>query len=192
MCAGPGRPCFTATRAQLLAHEKVPGKERLRLRWTKIAEATTQSDYGDPASPTLTPLTVGRSSLCIYDDLGALVQGLRVIAVAQGNCPGNPGNNQCWKATNRGYLYSDSVGYEDGVNRIQYTSGDTGKGKAYAAGSNNVDRGTHIYLPVGIAAALAGNVSPTIQLVTTEGFCVGATMNQVTSDDGVVYGAHRK
>jgi cysteine-rich repeat protein len=184
----PVTPCFGATRAQLLVHEKKPGKERLKLRWTKIAEATTQSDYGDPAVSTPPLGNVGRSTICIYDDLGALIQDLTVFKAGQ-YCPGF---GPCWKATGRGYLYRDVVGYEHGVTRIQYTSGDAGKGKASAAGSNSVDRGTHIYLPVGIAAALAGNVSPTIQLVTTEGFCLGATMNAVKIDDGVVYSAHKK
>lgn len=185
----PVAPCFGAGRAQLLAHEKKPGKERLKLQWKKIAEATTQSDYGDPASSTPMPGIVGRSTICIYDDFGALIQDLTVAKAGQ--ICGSP-HGACWTATSRGYLYRDGVGYEHGVNRIQYTSGDAGKGKASAAGSNSFDLGTHVYLPVGLAAALAGNVSPTIQLITTEGFCVGATMNQVTSDDGVVYGARRK
>jgi len=182
----PVEPCFSAPRAQLLMHEKQSGKERLKLRWWKIEEATTQSDYGDPAAGSPTSLT-GRSTLCIYDDLDALVQDLSVAKAGQG-CPGY---GDCWKATARGYLYRDVVGYEHGVTRIQYTSGAAGKGKAYAAASNFADRG-HSHLPVGLAAALAGNVSPTIQLITTEGFCLGATMNLVTSDDGVVYGARKK
>ena len=180
-------PCLAATRAKMLVLEKKPGKELLKLKWTNIAEATTQSDYGDPAGSAPTTLT-GRSTICIYDDLGALVQDMTVAKAGQ-TCTGF---GLCWTASKRGFLYRDVVGYDHGINRIQYASGPAGKGKASATGSNNVDRGTHIYLPVGMAAALGGNVSPTIQLITTEGFCVGATMNAVKFDDGSVYGAQKK
>src|SRR6185369_12686660 len=109
-----------------------------------------------------TPLT-GRSTICIYDDLGALIQDMTVAKAGQ-SCTGF---GSCWKASARGFLYRDVVGYDHGINRIQYASGPAGKGKASATGSNNGALGTHIYLPVGMAAALGGNVSPTIQLITT-------------------------
>jgi hypothetical protein len=168
----------------MLSHEKKPGYERLKLRWKNIVEATTQSDYGDPAGG-----AIGRSTICIYDDLGALVQDMTVDK-AGATCPCA---GACWKpiAGGRGFLYRDCVGYEHGVLRIQYTSGDAGKGAASATGANLLNHG-HTHLAVGIAAALAGNVSPTIQLITSEGFCVGATMNAVKTDDGLVYGAQKK
>jgi len=88
-------------------------------------------------------------------------------------------------------LYRDLVGYENGVTRIQYSAGDAGKGKAALAAANFATQG-HEHLPIGVAADLSGNTSPTLQLVTTEGFCLGATINKVIRDDGVAYGAITK
>jgi hypothetical protein len=34
-------------------------------------------------------------------------------------------------------------------------------------------------LPTGTAAALSGSLTPTVQLVTTNGFCVGGTLTEV-------------
>ena len=45
--------------------------------------------------------------------------------------------------------------------------GDAGKGKASAAGANNAGKG-QTALPTGVAAALSGSTTPTMQLVTDE------------------------
>ena len=42
------------------------------------------------------------------------------------------------------------------------------------------------------ATAPSGNTHPTIQLVTSDGFCVGATMTEATKDDGLQYKARKK
>jgi hypothetical protein len=47
-------------------------------------------------------------------------------------------------------------------------------------------------LPTGLVGLLSGQTHPTIQLVTSGGFCVGATMNGVTKDDGMQYKARKK
>jgi hypothetical protein len=38
----------------------------------------------------------------------------------------------------------------------------------------------------------AGQTQPTLQLVTSGGFCVGATMTEVTKDDGLQFKARKK
>ena len=63
--------------------------------------------------------------------------------------------------------------------------------KADVAGANNASK-SQTALPTGVVAALSGNVHPTIQLVTSDGFCLGATMTEATTDDGLQYKARKK
>jgi hypothetical protein len=49
-----------------------------------------------------------------------------------------------------------------------------------------------VALPTGVAAALAGNTHPTIQLTTSNGLCIEATMSETTRDDGVQYKARKR
>lgn len=79
----------------------------------------------------------------------------------------------------------------DGITKMSFGGRPAGKGKASAQGKNDVAKGlTH--LPTGVAAALTGNTSPTIELVTSNGLCVGAKMNTVKKDDGHQYKAQKK
>ena len=184
----PDLTCHAAARAHLLVNEKAAGKERWRLQWTKIADATTLAEFGDVISSTPTPISVARVSACLYDDNGALLGEVSVAKAGQ-TCPRH---GDCWQEVGtNGYLYRDPVGYEDGVTRIQYKAGPATIGKVKVAAANLAPHG-HEHLPIGVAAALSGNTSPTMQLVTTAGFCVGATINRVTRDDGVAYGALTK
>jgi hypothetical protein len=91
----------------------------------------------------------------------------------------------------KGYGYKDKTAAADGIGKIGYGAGDAGKGKADAAGANNVKNG-QTALPTGVAAALAGNTHPTIQMVTSDGLCIGATMTEAKKDDGVQYQARKK
>src|SRR5690606_28578577 len=77
------------------------------------------------------------------------------------------------------------------VAKIGFGSGAAGKGTASVAGKNDAKKGlTH--LPTGVVAALSGQTHPTIQLPTSNGFCVGATLTEVTKDDGPQYKARKK
>ena len=78
-----------------------------------------------------------------------------------------------------------------GVAKIGFVGGDAGKGKASAQGKNNASKGL-TSLPTGLSAALTGNTSPTIELVTSDGLCVGAKMNRVVKDAAQLYKAQRK
>lgn len=102
------------------------------------------------------------------------------------------GTKPCWKAkSTKGWGYNDKAESADGIAKIGFGSGAAGKGKASAAGKNNAAKGLS-GLPVGVVAALSGNLHPTIQLVTSDGFCVGATMTVVKKDDGLQYKAQKK
>jgi hypothetical protein len=153
----------------------------MNLRWQKVQTAITQADFGDP---TVDDTVVAN---CIYDDLGSLVHEF-VVARAGDTCAGKP----CWKTKGtRGYGYVDKGGSATGISKMDYLSGDAGRGKAAVKGKNDAKKG-RTSLPAGIAAALAGNSAPTIQMLTDSGFCVGATLNQVREDGPLRYRAQKR
>jgi len=173
--------CLVAAQAQIQSSEKAHGKEKLKLQWGKVASATTQGAFGDPVTG------VTRVALCLYGDGGELLKGFIVDKGGQ-VCAGKP----CWKTNGtKGYGYKDKDAASDGISKIGYAARDAGKGKADAAGANNAAK-LQTALPTGVVAALSGNMHPTIQLVTSDGFCVGATMTEVTLDDGLQYKAKEK
>jgi len=179
--AEPIQDCVEAARAQLWSNEKTVGRERLKLQWKRVVRATTQGVFGDPVNGAT------RVAVCLYDDSGALVRGFVVDQGGQ-SCSGKP----CWVAKGtKGYAYNDKATASDGIGRIGYRAGEAGKGKVDAAGANKAAK-AQTGLPTGVVAALSGNMHPTIQLVTSGGFCVGATMTDVTLDDGLQYKARKK
>ncbi len=178
--ASPLPGCLETAKATLLANEKKAGKEQVKMGWKGIVTETTQAEFGDPATGTTSV------ALCVYDDLDQLAQAY-VVDRAATVC----GTKACWKAAgSKGYSYTDKAASADGIGKIGYTSGAATKGKASAGGKNNAAK-SQTALPTGLAAALAGNSAPTIQMVTTDGFCVGATL-ATASDDGVTFKALKK
>lgn len=179
--AAPVPGCLVATEAQFQASEKTAGKEKLKLQWKKIATATTQGDFGNPASGTT------RVAICLYSNGGTLIRGYVVDRAGQ-PC----GTKPCWSAKGtKGYAYKDKTAASDGINKMAFSAGPAGKGKADAAGANNAAKG-QTALPTGVVAALLGNSNPTIQLVTSDGACISATMTEVTKATGVEYKARKK
>ncbi len=181
-CAELKSPCaLTVSEAKLQYSEKKAGKEKMKLQWRNISGATTQAGFGNPVDRD-TSVT-----LCIYADNDTLVQEFIVDRAGQ-LCVGKP----CWKARgSKGYGYKDKGSSTDGILKIGYVSGDPGKGKADATGKNNAAKG-QTALPSGVVSQLTGNVAPTIQLLTGDGLCVEATMNQVKKDKGMLYKAQLK
>jgi hypothetical protein len=179
--AAPNPLCLVAAQAQLKSDDKHTGKEKLKLRWTKIATATTRASFGDPVAGS----TI--AALCIFNDAGTLVGELIVDRAGQ-TC----GTKPCWKQTGKeGLAYKDKMASAAGVAKIGFVGAAAGKGKTNAQGKNNADKGL-ASLPTGLSAALTGNTSPTIQLVTTDGLCVGATMNKVVKDEDQQYKAQKR
>lgn len=177
----PDPLCLVATKAQLQSNEKPAGKERLKLKWKKVTSATTRPDFGDP---------VGGSTVavaCIFDDAGTLVADL-VVDRAGDTCLTKP----CWKTTGTaGLAYKDKAAAADGIVKLSYGGGAAGKGKAAVQGKNNAAKGL-TSLPTGLATALGGNTTPTIELVTSDGLCIGAKMNTIAKDTGLQYKALKK
>ncbi len=70
----------------------------------------------------------------------------------------------CWKAVgSKGYLYKDRDIAADGVLLIKALGGDAGKSKILVKAKNKGSKG-QLSMPTGIAAALAGSTSATVQL----------------------------
>ncbi len=179
--AAPTPGCLQAGQAKLQYIEKAPGKEKMKLQWKRVSSATTLSGFGNPVTGSAIAL------MCIYDDADTLVQQLSVDRAGD-TCAGKP----CWKVRGtKGYKYADKDNTSDGISKLGYSSGDVGKGKADGKGKNNLAKG-QTTLPTGVAAALTGNSAPTIEFLTSNGLCIGATMTEVVKDTGDQYKAQKK
>jgi cysteine-rich repeat protein len=179
--ATPVALCRVAAQAQLQLSEKNPGKERLKLQWKKVVGASTPGDFGDPVGGTT------RASICVYDSNDALVVSYDVDRAGE-LCSGKP----CWAAKgSNGFAYKDKLAASDGITKTSYKSGASAKGQVSAAGANNAAKG-QTALPTGIVAALTGTTAPTIQYLTSDGLCIGATMTETTKDEGGEYKARKK
>ncbi len=178
----PNMNCLLAAKAQLQLSEKTAGKEQLKVQWKGFGAATTQTSFADdPVGSAL------GAAICVYGDGGALVQSY-VVDRGGHLCSGK----KCWKAKGtKGWGYGDKVQIADGIAKMSFGSGDVGKGNASAQGKNNSGKGLTA-LPTGVFAALTGDTNPTIQLVTSDGFCVSATMTDVTKDEGGQFKAQKK
>lgn len=174
-CTSAPRPvCNDAASAKLSVSEKVPGKEKLKLSWKMFADATTAGGFGDPVTGDTSV------SVCVYDGAGALAGSLFVDRGSE-TCGGLP----CWAAKGTsGFAYADASGTSDGVTKAAFASGAAGSGKASVLGMNNAAKGL-ASLPTGIVAALSGSSSAVMQMVTSDGLCIGATAAFVKVDDGL-------
>ena len=164
--------CHQAERADFIYTES---KQKLRLRWRQPSSLILQGEFGDPA----TSLT--SASACIYDDNDQLVTELLIDRGAQ-IC----GSRPCWKTLGTtGYRYRDPNGLDSGVQSILFKAGAINKGKVALKGYGRS-------LPGGISALLLGDIEPTIQLTTSEGFCISAKMNRLIRANSTEYRAVRR
>lgn len=123
----------------------------------------------------------------MFDDGGTLV-GEYVVDRGNQTC----GDKPCWKLTGKeGYAYADKAASAAGIVKMKWAGGDATKGQAAAQAKNDAGKGM-TSLPTGLVAALSGDTAPTIELVTNDGLCVGATINKVTKDAGGQYKAQKK
>jgi len=179
--AAPVPGCLVAAQAKLQSNEKNLGKEKLKLQWKKVASATTAAAFGAPVTGATAV------ALCLYDDGDTLLESFEIARGGQ-LCAGKP----CWKAKgDKGFGYKDKASTSDGIAKLGYKAGDPGKGKADVKGANKATKGL-ISLPTGLVAALSGNTAPTMQLITSNGLCIGATLTEVKKDDGLQYQAQKK
>jgi hypothetical protein len=169
--------CVTGfAKAFLLVKESVPGKEKLVAKLGG-GPALAQTELGNPL-PGAGGGTGTMVSLCIYTGAGALAGEL----IAGGPTSTCADGVSCWSSIGnapndpngpgKGYAFKDANGAADGVEKVLYKGGDVGKSKAIikASGSN---------LPSGIAAALETSAQVTIQLRSSDGECLSATLGEI-------------
>lgn len=177
-CVEPRAGCVRAGKASLSIKEKKAGKEKWSANLAKLAGALAQGDFGDPVGGTT------RFDVCLYDAAGAPVGSLGVHRAGE-RCGAGP----CWKAlSSKGYAYKDAVGAASGVRRLIAKGGAPGKGKLLLKAGNNAARG-QTALPTGVAAALQGSPSATLQIRASDGGCFEAALGTVRKADGVQWKA---
>jgi hypothetical protein len=176
-CApAPTAPCTASGQSKLSVNEKSAGKEKLKAQIQKLVPALAATDFGDPVIGTT------NYALCIYDGSNALKGELSIVKGGE-NC----GTDPCWEGVKTtGYKYKDKDLTADGVQKIQLSGGDAGKGKVSVSAKNTSSANN---MPVGIAAALNGATHATVQLLDSSGHCYGATLSQVKTADGTVFSA---
>jgi hypothetical protein len=173
--------CMTGfQKAFLLIKENVPGKEKLIAKLGG-GPALAQTDLGNPLSGAEGG-TGTRVSLCIYDGNGNLA-GELVAAGPTSTCTdGAP----CWKSVGstpndpngpgKGYAYRDTDASTDGLQKLLYKGGDAGKPKVIVKAKGST-------LPLGIPAALQSSTQATIQLRSSDGECLSATVTEIKKQE---------
>jgi hypothetical protein len=172
--------CLTGFgKAMLLVKDDVAGKEKLIAKLGG-GPATAQTDMGNPLAAeqggTGTAFT-----LCIYDGDGA-VAGTVLVDRAGETC----GSAPCWKpigkapndpaGQGKGYKYGDKSLAADGVLKLLFKAGDAGKTSAMTIGKG-------AGLPAGIPAALQSSAQATIQLRSSDGVCLSASVTEITKQE---------
>jgi cysteine-rich repeat protein len=176
--AAPIAPCAAARKASLSVVESKPGKEKLKLSLKRIDSALPLADLGDPVAGAT------GYDVCVYDGGSQLVGALSVDRAGE-NC----GSKACWKASGgTGFKYRDAAATASGVRTLQLKSGDAGKGAVSLQAGNREAKG-QTALPTGIAAALQGTMSATVQVVTDAPSCFGAELGTVKKADGARFRA---
>lgn len=188
VCQHPAAPAVTCDdvwgKASLLVKERTAGKEALLAKLGR-GPALSQTDFGTPLALDATVYT-----LCLYDEAGALA-GKAVVDRAGEQCGAKP----CWKSigdappSGRGYQYKDPVAAADGIAKMQLRGGASGKSSLLIQGRNKSSAGQNA-LPTGIAAALAGSQSATLQLhVSDAGRCFSVNLGDVSHNDATLFKA---
>ena len=159
----------------LVVSEKTSGREKLVARLLN-GPALAPSAFGDPVAGATA------YNLCVYDGAGTLAGELAVDRAGD-TC----GDQPCWKgigkpAGSNGYRYKDKALTADGVLLMLLRAGAAGKSKLIIR-----EKG-----PTGIAAALSGATSATVQLVASDApapSCFGVDLPVVTKNDGLRFKA---
>ena len=123
----PAVGCIAPEKGSLIVNEKKAGKEKLKVKLTKLQPAVTQSQFGDPVSGTTA------YAICIYDAANQLKGSYTVDARRTTPAAGKP----CWSAiSDKGYKYGDKSAAADGILKMKLSGGDAGKGKIKVIGKN--------------------------------------------------------
>jgi hypothetical protein len=101
--------------------------DKLLWNW-KQGESTGVADFGDPTN------TDTIYTLCVYGQVAGTSQlALQAIVPPGGTC----GSRPCWKASRKGFVYSDAAAAADGIKKIILNSGAAGKAKIKVKGGGN-------------------------------------------------------
>jgi hypothetical protein len=179
--AAPMALCGTLAKASLSVRENKPGKEKLTTKLSAFPSTTTQADFGNPVTGDT------RYTLCVYDEADTLAAALRVER-AGATC--GPKAKPCWKDQGgKGWKYKDPLAGASGVRALSLMSGPAQKGKLQVAAGNNEPKG-QTALPTGIAAALEGATSTTLQFLVNEA-CYGAELSKIGVAEGTRFKAKK-
>ena len=175
-CApAPRTDCIAAAKASLSITEKKAGKEKWKASLKGFASETTAADLGAPVD--------GATSVtaCLYDGADTQVASIEIDRAGQ-TC--GPKAKPCWKAQkDKGWSYKDPDAAADGARKLSFKSGAAGKGKLQLQAGNNAKKG-QTALPTPVAALLAGETAPRLQLVASDASCFDATLGNVKKADG--------
>jgi hypothetical protein len=122
-CVGtlPHLDCRAAGGASItIRNSEQNSRDLVDFKWTKGA-AVELFELGEPRATT-------DYTLCVFDGNGRLK--LSASVPAGGQC----GDNDCWKATGKGYQYADKLRLADGVGKIKLASGVAGKSQVQVRG----------------------------------------------------------
>ena len=174
-CApAPLMGCVAPSKGMLLVNEKVAGHEKLKVVLSKLQTAVAPSQFGDPVSGTT------KYDVCVYDSADQL-RGQYTVDRAGETCSNA---RPCWTVVpNKGYEFNDKASVADGIRKISVSGGPAFKGKVVVVGKNF---GT---MPTGIAMALANETAATVQVVASDGICVGVPLPVVKKADGLTFKA---
>lgn len=189
-CAnGPVFGCFRYDRAKLKVSEQRDGKESLLAVMSSANLSQAGLPFNFPAN--------GASDLrlCVFNEAGELAADLWLDRSRQ-TCSGKP----CWKAPKGAarFIFKDPERAESGMSKVLLlNSAIDKKNKMVLKAGNNVPKGQDA-MPTGIAAALQGSSSVTVQVASLGGdgsgglgneeYCHSATLNSVkdTTPDVIV------
>jgi hypothetical protein len=144
----------------------------------KLTTANVQGSFGNPVGGTTS------YAICVYD------QGATLRAQMQVNRPGQLcGTKACWSAiSTTGYTYVQGHVRRWDFAKITGKGGAPNKGQSQAKGQSTATKG-QTALPTGVAAALKNNTQATVQILTSDASCFGATFTRVTKADGLQFKA---
>jgi hypothetical protein len=155
-------------------NEKTAGKEKLKVALKNLQPMVDPSQFGDPVDGDT------GYKVCVYDGANVL-SGEYTVERAGDTC----GDKDCFSAvTGKGFKYKDPGTTTDGILKINLFGGDPGKGKVLVIGKNKTST-----LPTGVAPALQNETSATVQVLTSDASCFGATLTQVKKADGAIFKA---
>ena len=177
----PSAGCFAAGSAMLtLLEERIAG-ETLSLIMKGFVPAASAADFGDPVSGST------RWDVCVYDQSGTLVTDL-IVDRDQGQCSFGKKDKACWSASSSGLKYKDKWLGSYGVEKIIAKAAGGASSSIVLKAKNKFS--TQVALPLS-AAALAGDTSATVQVLTNDAACFEAVLDQVTIANGARFSGRR-